>query len=145
MSAYPTNAERINTVWTRIQALPLDLTDERGVVLAHFIGGLESMTEEAGKCSLPRVIAALERAVTCAEGRHEPEPAPRPRSLTCCVCGTGTRGVQWWNRDTGYGICTPCGEREALRESPTVMQSYYGVRGVNYSVPSSDQNNEPTQ
>lgn len=58
----------------------------------------------------------------------------RPRSLSCCVCGAGTRGVQWWNRDTGYGICTPCAVREARRESPAVMQSYYGVAGVNYAV-----------
>ena len=143
MSTCPTNAERINTVWTRIQALPRDLTDERGVVLAHFIGALESMEE--GHSSLSHVIAALERAVACAERGHETKPAPRARSLTCCVCGGSARGVQWWNRDTGYGICTPCADREALREPPAVMQSYYGVRGVNYAVPSNDQNSEPTQ
>ena len=31
------------------------------------------------------------------------------RRLECCCCGESA-GVwaQWWNRDTGYGICASC-------------------------------------
>ena len=28
--------------------------------------------------------------------------------LTCCCCGNSTLGRQWWNRDTGYGLCARC-------------------------------------
>ena len=111
------------------------------------LAALELICANAGE-SPEWIRARIAPAIAKARGitaNPTPEPAPRPRSLSCCVCGTGTRGVQWWNRDTGYGICTPCADREARREPPAVMQSYYGVRGVNYDVPSNDQNREPTQ
>jgi len=28
--------------------------------------------------------------------------------LTCCCCGSETAGRQWWNRDTGFGLCQDC-------------------------------------
>lgn len=31
------------------------------------------------------------------------------RHMTCNCCGEyAGRFPQWWNRDTGYGICRPC-------------------------------------
>lgn len=43
--------------------------------------------------------------------------------LICCCCGGVAPGRQWWNRDTGYGICPRCfklwveklGAEEAIR------------------------------
>lgn len=56
------------------------------------------------------------------------------RYLTCCCCGDGTRGRQWWNRDTGYGLCPRCADWIGERESPEEMESLYGTRGVHYCV-----------
>lgn len=44
-----------------------------------------------------------------------------------------TRGRQWWNRDTGYGVCPRCGVECINREGP-VAHSYYGDRGVHWDV-----------
>ena len=57
------------------------------------------------------------------------------RWLKCCCCG-GDAGKwqQWWNRDTGYGICRRCVEWVASRgETPEQIRDYYGVEGVNYA------------
>lgn len=54
--------------------------------------------------------------------------------LTCCCCGNGTRGRQWWNRDTGYGLCkdciVDCGADVAIGETAEA----YGVRGYHYDL-----------
>lgn len=55
--------------------------------------------------------------------------------LACCVCG-GDAGKwhQWWNRDTGYGICRRCVEWVVERgETAEQIRDYYGVEGVNYA------------
>lgn len=64
------------------------------------------------------------------------------RELACCCCGEATRGRQWWNRDTGYGICPKCiewlrkpTERTGKpRESEEQIRDYYGVEGVHFNV-----------
>lgn len=56
--------------------------------------------------------------------------------LICCCCGTSTRGRQWWNRDTGYGICDECAESQSKTTGPDTMRSYYGERGTHYLLPS---------
>lgn len=61
------------------------------------------------------------------------------KRLTCCCCGASTIGRQWWNRDAGYGICTPCADRQALREDAATMRSYYGVRGTHYALTPTEQ------
>lgn len=63
-----------------------------------------------------------------------PEQRGRIVSLECCCCGGGTTGRQWWNRDTGYGICVPCGVDQEQTESPATMISYYGHKGVHWFV-----------
>ncbi len=57
-----------------------------------------------------------------------------PRPLTCCVCGAGTQGRQWWNRDTGYGICVPCADQQAERMGPLEHKDYYGIRGIHFDL-----------
>ena len=57
------------------------------------------------------------------------------RSLECCCCGNRTRGRQWFNRDTGYGLCVACVEYCKRGISDDEFRSYYGERGVHFDVP----------
>jgi hypothetical protein len=57
----------------------------------------------------------------------------RIRTLTCCCCGASTRGRQWWNRDTGFGICPPCVVFVRSR-GETQIEGLYGTAGVHYDV-----------
>lgn len=61
------------------------------------------------------------------------------KRLTCCVCGSETRGRQWWNRDTGYGLCESCADSPRIIAEIKLAEfdgaaPYYGVRGVHYCV-----------
>jgi hypothetical protein len=62
------------------------------------------------------------------------EKLSRPKRLQCCVCGESTIGRQWWNRDTGFGICSGCAESEAARVPAEEMTDCYGMAGVHYNV-----------
>ena len=59
------------------------------------------------------------------------------KTLECCCCGEATRGRQWWNRDTGYGMCPKCIKfvREQ-GESEEEIASNYGIEGIHWGVPS---------
>lgn len=53
-------------------------------------------------------------------------------SLTCCCCDCTTVGRQWWNRDTGYGLCSGCAEH-LLPDTPDgALTREYGVRGYHF-------------
>jgi hypothetical protein len=65
-----------------------------------------------------------------------------PRSLECSCCGERTVGRQWYNRDTGYGLCPPCSERLWNKLPAVEMLSNYGVPGVHYAISTDD---EPAQ
>jgi hypothetical protein len=55
--------------------------------------------------------------------------------LRCCHCGNGTRGRQWWNRDTGFGLCDDCIEFAGVASVPVGgVASSYGVRGVHWDI-----------
>jgi hypothetical protein len=58
-------------------------------------------------------------------------------SLTCACCSDSTRGRQWHNRDTGYGICSKCVEwlTTTRKTASEEMASLYGVAGVHYNIP----------
>lgn len=57
------------------------------------------------------------------------------RDLGCCCCGNATRGRQWWNRDTGYGICPECVEFVRKHgETEAEIKDNYGIAGVHYAV-----------
>lgn len=60
----------------------------------------------------------------------------RPRRLICCSCGEGTMGRQWWNRDTGYGICPSCAKRWAEHRlvGPEELERSCGKRGVHWGI-----------
>lgn len=57
-------------------------------------------------------------------------------SLTCCCCGEATKGRQWYNRDTGFGLCAKCATWIPSRgkTSPEEMLENYGIKGVNYCI-----------
>lgn len=57
-----------------------------------------------------------------------------PRKLCCAVCGQQTQGRQWWNRDTGYGVCIEHGQQAIEREGPEATQRLYGVRGHHWDI-----------
>lgn len=60
---------------------------------------------------------------------------PKPiTDLECCCCGQETRGRQWWNRDTGYGLCSKCADIIGKKEDAEEMKSCYGQSGVHYNV-----------
>lgn len=54
------------------------------------------------------------------------------RTLTCCCCGAGCRGRQWWNRDTGYGLCPKCVPYVSRGETPEEVERTYGRAGYHY-------------
>lgn len=62
------------------------------------------------------------------------KPLPPVLRLTCCVCGNGTRGRQWWNRDTGYGLCDDCADDPRNISDAEHARRLYGERGVHYKV-----------
>lgn len=55
------------------------------------------------------------------------------RQLSCCCCGEYTRGRQWHNRDTGYGVCMPCITWMTGRGTSTdELLNNYGAEGIHY-------------
>ena len=64
------------------------------------------------------------------------------KQLGCCCCGSATYGRQWWNRDTGYGICSKCihwlrtdkKQNGEPRESEAEIRDLYGVEGRHFNV-----------
>lgn len=56
------------------------------------------------------------------------------RHLVCCCCGEPA-GLwrQWFNRDTGFGVCAKCVAWVRSRGgSEEEIRSNYGVEGVNW-------------
>jgi hypothetical protein len=62
-------------------------------------------------------------------------PEQRLRHLTCCCCGGDAPAyAQWWNRDTGYGLCGSCAAWMQASPSydPAEFLSCYGEAGVHW-------------
>ena len=57
------------------------------------------------------------------------------RNLECNCCGSATRGRQWFNRDTGYGMCAECLTLVRTKGmSGPEIKDLYGVEGVHCGV-----------
>lgn len=54
--------------------------------------------------------------------------------LICCCCGMPTKGRQWWNRDTGYGLCDDCIEYCGADIPVGQTAESYGIRGYHYDI-----------
>jgi len=52
----------------------------------------------------------------------------------CCCCGENAgKWKQWFNRDTGYGICAKCINWIRKRGTgETEIQNLYGDKGINW-------------
>lgn len=57
---------------------------------------------------------------------------PYMTKKTCSVCGCITKGVQWYNRDKGYGICPKCAFMIYPHTDPNDFESSYGKADINY-------------
>ena len=57
------------------------------------------------------------------------------KNLICNCCGQYAKGRQWWNRDTGYGLCVSCGE-EALKRGKSIEEVEFenGKRGIHWDI-----------
>ncbi len=54
------------------------------------------------------------------------------KRLTCCVCGETTRGRQWHDRDTGYGVCLSCAAEQVGTFGYDEAVRMYGRRGIHW-------------
>ena len=54
--------------------------------------------------------------------------------LVCCTCGGTAMGKQWWNRDTGYGLCSECAKWLSTRTTVEDMEQCYGRPGEHYLI-----------
>lgn len=54
------------------------------------------------------------------------------RTLVCCCCGGYTKGRQFYNQDTGWGLGDCCVEFVSKRTED--VQRTYGVPGVHYQL-----------
>ena len=52
----------------------------------------------------------------------------------CAVCDSGCKGKQWWNRDTGFGLCAKCYAwlKDVRGESDEEIRLNYGIAGINF-------------
>ncbi len=56
------------------------------------------------------------------------------RTLVCNRCGKYAPGRQWWNRDTGYGLCKPCGDELVARDGLASVEFDNGQRGFHWGL-----------
>lgn len=57
------------------------------------------------------------------------------RNLECCCCGGSAPALkQWWNRDTGYGLCGKCAIYIKGRSDydPNEFTQCYGEQGIHW-------------
>ena len=60
---------------------------------------------------------------------------PKVITLECCCCGQPAPAFkQWWNRDTGYGICATCYRRITAKQGCVEALQRYGHPGVHHSL-----------
>lgn len=57
------------------------------------------------------------------------------QTLRCCCCSGVTWGRQWWNQDTGYGLCSNCITLCDASIAAGEKHLSYGVRGYHYDIP----------
>jgi hypothetical protein len=68
-----------------------------------------------------------------------PEKDP-PEALVCSCCGRPMRGRQWWNRDTGWGLCRKCIPLNKDADIPHGEQcTSFGIRGFHFDLPEETQ------
>lgn len=57
------------------------------------------------------------------------------KNLICATCGCSAPAYkQWWNRDTGYGVCARCYIESVQRHGEEVSIDYFGRPGIHHSI-----------
>ena len=65
------------------------------------------------------------------EPAKESEMKKKRRLLICNCCGNSAgRWYQWWNRDTGFGICARCAAEQA--KDIQELTRNCGIAGVHF-------------
>lgn len=89
------------------------------------------MTHTCSRCQAPNQIVNQ-----CGCDPSNLPTRPRVFRFTCCCCDEEAPGYrQWWNRDTGYGICQRCFEKSVDRFGMVESIDLYGEPGIHHSVP----------
>lgn len=90
---------------------------------------------EYGDTDRPQhTVLTIETSKYYGENNMETKLGPI-RELGCCCCGNSTRGRQWWNRDTGYGICKDCiAYVRKHGESEAEIKENYGIEGIHWGI-----------
>ncbi len=56
----------------------------------------------------------------------------------CACCGSQTHGRQWWNRDTGFGLCLKCHDHISAKQgeeyTPEQIERTYGKKGYHCAI-----------
>lgn len=144
-------AERLYGLWTRDQAIRLadDLQafhNQHGLDVGHFVTWGKLFTtfafatdDQANAFMLTFPYWDLGLLGISHDGlRHVAHrddrgiALPPPQRLLCACCGSVTFGRQWWNQDSGYGLCEVCGDR--LPSKVQDMAFTYGYRNVHYAI-----------
>lgn len=59
----------------------------------------------------------------------------KPLRFTCAVCGEPAPAYrQWWNRDTGFGVCSRCYQVVCEKEGEPEAARLFGEAGVHHSI-----------
>jgi len=59
----------------------------------------------------------------------------RVKHLRCACCGSDAPAfLQWFNQDTGYGLCPRCNGKIAIKEGVEYVRRTYGQPGVHHSI-----------
>lgn len=61
--------------------------------------------------------------------------AKMKKTLTCACCGgDAPANKQFWNQDTGYGLCPRCALEMTEQEGAQYMRDTYGIAEVHYTL-----------
>lgn len=63
----------------------------------------------------------------------------RPKQLKCTCCGRYFTGRQWFNQDTGAGLCSGCVPFCHRNMTDAEFERCYGVDGVHYNLKGEDE------
>lgn len=122
-----TNAIRRHTSWGRSFIIQAEFPDTEA--------GARDANAYMGKHPGVGVLEVIDGRVILASNTDKGEPVGPVRRMLCSCCGAETRGRQWHNRDTGYGLCSDCIDFCHRKETAESFRSLYGDRGVHFDVP----------
>lgn len=64
--------------------------------------------------------------------------------LICACCGAPAPARrQWYNRDTGYGVCARCFNQSVVKEGVEESIRLYGAPGIHHSLGQPERKPEP--